>query len=145
MAIRCDDNSGVSMECFHANNGDWYLTLYETDQRPRTMRFSTSGSQIPLYIILKIAELGRIMDKMKLNGCEIVETSRYRTTELSSFKEDRANAQLMASAPDMYHALKELIEKTEELATIVHLITKEQGDAIKQAKEVIKKATSIPE
>jgi hypothetical protein len=56
-------------------------------------------------------------------------------------KELEANAKLIAAAPDLYNALNELIERTEELATIVHLITKEQGLAIINAKEAIKRAT----
>ena len=51
------------------------------------------------------------------------------------------NAKLIEAAPDLYNTLNELIERTEELATIVHLITKEQGLAIINAKEAIKRAT----
>lgn len=42
--------------------------------------------------------------------------------------------------PELLEALQNLVIKTEELATIVYLITKEQGDAIKKAKEAIGKA-----
>lgn len=40
-------------------------------------------------------------------------------------------------AKQLRGALKELVEATEELATIVHLITKKQGDAIHKAKTLL--------
>lgn len=51
------------------------------------------------------------------------------------------NAKLIENAPNLYHTLNELIERTVELATIVNLITKEQGLAIINAREAIKLAT----
>jgi len=51
------------------------------------------------------------------------------------------NAKLIEAAPYLCNALNELVERTEELATIVHLITKEQGLAITNAREAIKRAT----
>ena len=59
---------------------------------------------------------------------------------LQSKIEIEANAKLIAAAPELYNALKELVERTEELATIVHLITSDQGLAIVRAKEAIKNA-----
>jgi len=79
MSIKCDDynsDNKVSMICFNAGNGDWYITMYEEMERPRTIRFSTSGGKAPIEVLSAVAALGRAMELHELNDFEICETNR---------------------------------------------------------------------
>lgn len=77
MSLQSDECDGVTMRCENGGNGDWYITLYHPEKGMTAIRFCTSGGKIPLAVLLKVAELGRLMDKLQLNGTEIVRTNKY--------------------------------------------------------------------
>lgn len=53
-------------------NGDWYVTISDKDRfsgdvRMSSVRISTSGGLAPTDVKIAVAELGRAMEKHKLN------------------------------------------------------------------------------